>query len=206
MISDPDHYFASGCGRCKRFNTPECSVRRWIDGVTALRSICSGAGLAETVKWGHPCYMHRGRNIALIGAHRNSFHLSFMNAGLLTGNSHVLVKSGPNSSHPDSVRFTSNNEVEALAPALRDLLAQAMRHAEAGTRPVRDVRELVLPQELSAALGRDQDLAQAFGRLSPGRQRSYVVALSSAKTSSTREARIMRFRERILSGRGATER
>jgi uncharacterized protein YdeI (YjbR/CyaY-like superfamily) len=206
MISDPDHYFASGCGRCKRFNTPECSVRRWIDGVTALRSICSGAGLAETVKWGHPCYMHRGRNIALIGAHRNSFHLSFMNAGLLTGNSHVLVKSGPNSSHPDGVRFTSNNEVEALAPALRDLLAQAMRHAEAGTRPVRDVRELVLPQELSAALGRDQDLAQAFGRLSPGRQRSYVVALSSAKTSSTREARIMRFRERILSGRGATER
>jgi uncharacterized protein YdeI (YjbR/CyaY-like superfamily) len=150
--------------------------------------------------------MHRGRNIALIGAHRNSFHLSFMNAGLLTGNSHVLVKSGPNSSHPDGVRFTSNNEVEALAPALRDLLAQAMRHAEAGTRPVRDVRELVLPQELSAALGRDQDLAQAFGRLSPGRQRSYVVALSSAKTSSTREARIMRFRERILSGRGATER
>ena len=49
-------------------------------------------------------------------------------------------------------------------------------------------------------------LAEAFARLTPGRQRSYAIALASAKTSATRTTRIGRFRDRILAGKGATER
>ena len=64
MITDPGDYFAKGCGRCDRFATPECSTRRWAAGLAALRRICLEAGLTETAKWGHPCYMHAGRNIA----------------------------------------------------------------------------------------------------------------------------------------------
>ena len=48
--------------------------------------------------------------------------------------------------------------------------------------------------------------AEAFAALTPGRQRSYVIALSSAKTSATRTARVERFRARITAGKGATER
>lgn len=64
----------------------------------------------------------------------------------------------------------------------------------------------MLPEELVDAPDADLELAAAFGRLTPGRQRSYVIVLSSAKTSATREARIGRFRNRILEGKGATER
>ena len=40
MITDPDTYFAKGCGRCDRFATPDCSTR------FCLRSVGSPVRLA----------------------------------------------------------------------------------------------------------------------------------------------------------------
>jgi len=56
------------------------------------------------------------------------------------------------------------------------------------------------------ALDDDPELAQAFQALTPGRQRSYVLHLEAAKKSETRTARIIKARDRILAGKGATER
>ena len=63
-----------------------------------------------------------------------------------------------------------------------------------------------LPAELADALKSDRELRAAFDGLTPGRQRSYVIALASAKTSATRLNRIARFRPKIVAGKGATER
>ena len=52
----------------------------------------------------------------------------------------------------------------------------------------------------------DPEMAEAFWALTPGRQRSYVIHLASAKTSATRVARIERVRGKILAGKGALER
>ncbi len=206
MITEVEHYFTLGCGRCERFATADCSTRRWIDGLTALRRICLAAGLAETAKWGHPCYVHAGRNIAIIGAHRESFRLGFMNAALLKDDAGVLTASGPNTRHPDIIRFTENGAVERLQPVIAAYLKQMMLHAEAGNRPPREENTLELPVELTDALDDDPELAEAFRSLTPGRQRSYVIALGSAKTSATRVARIAKFRDKIFSGKGANER
>ena len=37
MITEIEDFFAKGCGRCARFDTPDCSTRLWIDGLVALR-------------------------------------------------------------------------------------------------------------------------------------------------------------------------
>ncbi|MBK8012004.1 MAG: YdeI/OmpD-associated family protein [Deltaproteobacteria bacterium] len=52
----------------------------------------------------------------------------------------------------------------------------------------------------------DPELAEAFNKLTPGRKKSYVINLNSAKKPETRVARIAKFREKILSGKGAMER
>jgi uncharacterized protein YdeI (YjbR/CyaY-like superfamily) len=83
MITAIEDYFAKGCGRCERFDTAACSTKRWALGLAELRRICLAAGLAETVKWGHPCYMHAGRNVAIVGALRDDFRLSFFAGALL---------------------------------------------------------------------------------------------------------------------------
>lgn len=94
MITDVEDFFTKGCGRCARFDTPDCSTQIWGDGVRQLREICLNAGLTETVKWGHACYTHAGRNIVIIGAFRDNFRLNFFNAGLLKDPEGVLEKTG----------------------------------------------------------------------------------------------------------------
>ncbi len=81
-----------------------------------------------------------------------------------------------------------------------------MDYAERGIKPVKEAQEIELPEELTEALEADAELAWAFGRLTPGRQRSYVIALSSAKKPETRVARILKYRPHILAGKGALER
>jgi uncharacterized protein YdeI (YjbR/CyaY-like superfamily) len=206
VITEIEDYFSLGCGRCERFASADCSTRRWAAGLLALRKICTGLGLVETLKWAHPCYMHRDRNIALIGALRGDFRLSFFNAALMTDPDRVLERQGPNTRHPDMIRFTDSSQVGAMERTIRAYLTEAMGYAEAGIRPARAAGELELPLELAEALESDPELAEAFHGLTPGRQRSYVINLTSAKKSETRVSRILAFRGRILAGKGAQER
>jgi uncharacterized protein YdeI (YjbR/CyaY-like superfamily) len=206
MITDPGDFFTKGCGRCDRFATPDCSTRRWVDSLNHLRRICADMGLQETVKWGHPCYMHADRNIALLMAFRGDFRFSFMNPSLLIDSEGVLERNGPNTQTPGMIRFTANDQVAEMEPVIRAYLRQLMDHAEAGAKPVRTAREIDVPDELTDALDADPDLAEAFFALTPDRQKSYYFALNQAKQSATRIARIEKFRPMIMAGRGALDR
>lgn len=206
MITDIEDYFARGCGRCARFATPDCSTRRWAKGLSDLRGVCLEAGLVETVKWGHPCYTHADRNIAIIGAFREDFRITFFNASLLRDSQRVLEKRGPNTRHPDLIRFSSDRVAAEMKATVRAYLNEAMGYADAGIRPAKEKSEIELPDELVEALDVDPELAEGFHGLTPGRQRSYVINLNATKAPATRRARMARFRDKILAGKGASER
>ena len=157
------------------------------------------------MKWGHPCYMAAGRNIALIGAFREDFRLTFFNAALMRDPRSLLERRGPNTRHPDMIRFVGNRQVSELEAEISTYLAEAAGYARDGIRPERQGVELAWPEELVEALDCDPELAEAFHALTPGRQKSYVINLTSAKKSETRMARIEKFRDRILAGKGALE-
>lgn len=206
MITDIEDYFAKGCGRCERFATPDCSTRQWESGLNSLRKICCGMDLEEAVKWGQPCYIFAGRNIAILGAFREDFVISFMNAALMKDPEGILEKRGPNIQHPYMIRLTDNDQVKELEPVILAYLAEAKGYAEAGIKPPKIERDVSLPDELVEAMDNDSELAEAFHALTPGRQRSYVFNIGSAKKSATRISRIAKFREKIISGKGALER
>lgn len=206
MITDPDDFFTRGCGRCARFDTPDCSALHWSGVLTGLRDLCREAGLEETAKWGHPCYMHAGRNIVLIGAFRDNVRLTFFNAALMQDPEGVLQRQGPNTRNPDMIRLTGAAQFSDLAATITAYLSEAMAYAEKGIEAPRDPRKLDMPEELAAALNADPELSEAFHALTPGRQRSYLFNLASAKQSATRVNRIAKFRDKILAGKGATER
>lgn len=150
--------------------------------------------------------MYADRNIAIIGAFRNDFRITFCNASLLKDTADILERRGPNTQHPDIIRFRSHEDVARLEPALTAYLEEAMAFAEAGVRPEKTVSMPDWPVELVDALDADSELGDAFRALTPGRQKSYLLNLNSAKKSDTRIARISRFRGRILAGKGALER
>ncbi|MCR9166562.1 MAG: YdeI/OmpD-associated family protein [Nannocystaceae bacterium] len=206
MITIIEDYFDKGCGRCDRFDTPDCSARRWADGLSELRRICLQSGLEEAVKWGHPCYMHAERNIAILGAFRSEFRLSFFRAALMKDPQGLLEKPGPNTAHAESLRFTDAKRVLELEPTIHAYLREAMDYAEAGIDPPKAKSNLVLPDALVDALTADPELAEAFERLTPGRKKSYVLHVSAAKKEATRVARVAKARPKILAGKGNNER
>jgi uncharacterized protein YdeI (YjbR/CyaY-like superfamily) len=206
MITDVALYFRDGCGRCDRFATAGCSTKAWAKGLADLRALCLNAGLTEGAKWGHPTYTLGNRNVAIIGAFRGDFRLTFFHPSLMHDPENVLEKQGPNTRHPDMLRFTSNDDLAAKAPLITAYLAEAIGYAEAGILPNLPPRAVDLPPELIEALDCDTELAEAFNALTPGRQKSWAFHLTTTQTPATRFARIAKARGRILAGKGAMER
>lgn len=205
MITDIEDFFAKGCGRCERFATPDCSTRFWAGGLAELRRLCLKAGLTEVVKWGHPCYMHAGRNIAIMGAFRGDFRLTVFNAALMRDPDGVLQRQGPNTQSPDAIRFTDNAQPAAMADVILRYLAEAMGYAEAGVKPPKTEMDIDLPEELVEAMDADPELAEAFHRLTPGRQKSHVLQIGGSRNAVTRIGRIDKLRPKIMAGKGAQE-
>lgn len=206
MITDPNDYFTLGCGRCDKFETPACKVHIWAEGLAKLRTICLDMGLSEHAKWGHPCYMHAGRNIAMMGAFTHDFRFTFMNGSLLADPEGVLLPAGPNSAVKNVLFFTDVSGPATLEPIIRAYLAELMDFATRGVKPPKVAREVEMPEELIEALDSDPELAEAFFALTPGRQKSYAFNLNQAKQAQTRINRIAKFRPQILAGKGANER
>ena len=206
MITEIEDYFTKGCGRCDRFATPDCSTRQWSQGLNDLRQICLDAGLVETVKWGHPFYMHGDRNVVIFGAFRGDFRLTFFNAALMQDPCGVLERQGQNTRYPDMIRFVDIAQVAEMKAVILSYLKEAIDYAEAGVKPPKDESEVELPDELVDALDSDPELAEAFWGLTPGRRKSYAINLNSAKNPETRTSRIVKFRPKIFAGKGALER
>lgn len=206
MITEIEDYFTKGCDRCDKFNTPDCSTKLWNEGITDLRRICLDEGLVETVKWGHPCYMHADRNLLIMGAFRENYRLTFFKAALMKDPEGILEKQGPNSQTKEMIRFTANDQVKVMETAIRAYIQEAKAYADAGIVPEKVVLEIDMPEELIEVLDGDPELAEAFAALTPGRQKSYAFNLNQAKSSATRYNRIEKFRDRIFAGKGALER
>ena len=60
--------------------------------------------------------------------------------------------------------------------------------------------------ELQSLLDSDPAFKAAFESLTPGRQREYNMYFSSAKQAETRTARVERYAQKILDGKGFRDR
>jgi uncharacterized protein YdeI (YjbR/CyaY-like superfamily) len=105
-----------------------------------------------------------------------------------------------------ALRFTDNAAVGKHETIILAYLKEAMSYSKDGIRAPKEKPAIELPAELVDALDADDDLADAFRNLTPGRQKSYVINLNTTKNPATRIARIAKFRDRILAGKGATDR
>jgi uncharacterized protein YdeI (YjbR/CyaY-like superfamily) len=65
--------------------------------------------------------------------------------------------------------------------------------------------ESAIPEELQTKLDANVVLRAAFEALTPGRRKSYIFHISSAKQAKTKEARVEKCVPMIMSGRGFNE-
>ncbi|MES2837297.1 MAG: DUF1801 domain-containing protein [Bacteroidota bacterium] len=182
------------------------NAKKWRKELEKLRAIALDCMLDEELKWSSPCYSFQKTNIIIIGELKDSCVLSFIKGSLLSDTDGILSKPGENSQSARVIKFTNVKQIIEKEAILKAYIYEAIEVEKAGLKVAfKDNSELVLIEELQKALSKNAALKKAFNALTPGRQRAYNLFFSDAKQSATREARIEKYKQRILDGKGIND-
>lgn len=176
---------------------------QWKEEYGKLREIILDCGLTEELKWGVPCYTWEDKNIVLIHGFKEYCAILFPKGVLLQDPKNILIQQTENVQAARQVRFTNITEIYDLAPTLKKYVKEAVKVEESGEKvELKKASEYPVPEEFQHKLDTMPDLKAAFGSLTPGRQKGYLFYFSQPKLSKTREARVEKYMEKILSGKG----
>jgi len=176
---------------------------KWQEAYEKLRTIVLDCGLTEELKWGCPCYTSEKRNIVLIHGFKEYCALLFFKGALLKDPKGILIQQTENVQAARQVRFTTVNEIVKLKATLKAYIKEAIQVEKAGVKlNLKKTSEFKMPEEFKNKLSETPGLKKAFGALTPGRQRGYLLYFSAPKQSKTREARIEKSVPQILRGKG----
>lgn len=164
--------------------------------------------LTEELKWGCPCYTiqtngNQQSNIVLIHGFKNYCALLFMQGALLKDPAGILVQQTENVQSARQIRFANINEILKSKAIVKDYVKDAIDIAKAGLKvQLKATTEYKIPEEFEVVLNDKPELKTAFYALTPGRQRGYLLFFSAPKQSKTKAARIEKYVQHILSGKG----
>jgi uncharacterized protein YdeI (YjbR/CyaY-like superfamily) len=177
---------------------------KWQEEYGHLRIIALDCGLTEELKWGNPCYTTAdGKNIVLIHGFKDYCAYLFFKGALLKDEHGILIQQTPNVQVPRQIRFTDTKEIVKLAPTLKAYIKEAIEVEKAGVKmELKKTSEYKIPEEFQNKLDELPALKKAFSALTPGRQRGYIYHFSQPKQSKTREARVEKYLQKILMGKG----
>lgn len=179
------------------------TVNNWRNELSLLREVVRDSELTEELKWGAPCYTYQTKNIAILGGFKEYFSIGFFKGALMKDPKGILLKQGANSRSARIIRFTSGDEIGENKTAIKAYIREAIEIEKSGLKvdlPEADI--LDGPEEFQAKLEEDAAFRTAFGSLTPGRQRGYLLHFAGAKQAKSRIARIEKCMPRIFAGKG----
>jgi uncharacterized protein YdeI (YjbR/CyaY-like superfamily) len=177
-------------------------AKSWQEEIRLLRMIILDRGLNEELKWGKPSYSYEQGNVVLIQGFKGYCALLFFKGVLLKDPKGILMKVGENSRFARQIRFNNVQEIMRMEKVLKDYVNQAIEVEKSGLKMNVAESKLILPEEFQRKLDEIQALETAFNALTPGRQRAYNLYFSAPKQAKTRESRIEKYMQQILSGKG----
>jgi uncharacterized protein YdeI (YjbR/CyaY-like superfamily) len=181
-------------------------AEQWHDKYRMLRAIILDTGLAEELKWGCPCYTIGGANVVLIHGFKEYCALLFHKGVLLKDPHGILIQQTKNVQSARQLRFTSADQIRALKNELKAYVFEAIEVERSGLKVAfKKTEQFETVAEFQSVLDRDPELKNAFEKLTPGRQKGYLLYFSQAKQAQTREKRIEKSISKILDGKGWNE-
>lgn len=181
-------------------------AKKWQREYAKLRAILLDCGLTEELKWGVPCYTFRNNNIVLIHGFKDYCALLFHKGVLLNDAAGILIQQTKHVQAARQIRFTDLEEIKELETTLKAYVFEAIEVEKAGLKvKLKETSEFVVVPEFQKQLDQNPDLKAAFERLTPGRQRGYLLHFAQPKQSKTRESRIEKNIPRIFDGRGLND-
>jgi len=190
----------------KRVDVALSKDPRWPKEMAELRRIALASGLTEELKWGQPCYTLNGKNVFLIHGFKEYFAILFMKGVLMKDPKKILFQQTLNVQGPRQIRMANLAELKKLKPVIASYIKEAIKLEESGAQvPLKKASEHEIPEEILKAMKKISGLTPAFKKLTPGRQRGYLLFFTGAKQEATRIARIEKSAARILAGKGLTD-
>lgn len=178
----------------------------WQKELEKLRSIVLDCGLTEELKWGVPCYQYQGTNVVLIHDFKEYCALLFFKGALLNDPQDLLIQQTKNVQAARQMRFTEVREIVSRAKVIKAYIYEAIEVEKAGLQvKLKKTEEFPVPDEFKQQLKAQPALKKAFGALTPGRQRAYLLFFAAPKQSKTRVSRIEKYTPQILEGKGLND-
>jgi len=182
------------------------SVEQWRSEFIALRRIMLECDLVEQLKWGNPCYSLQKANIVLIHGFKDYCAMLFFKGALLEDPEGLLIRQTANVQAARQIRFEGIVDITGKEAILRRYIEAAIEIERAGLKvPMKSTADFAVAEEFEVKLADLPDLSAAFARLTPGRQKAYLLHFSAPKQSKTRLSRIEKSIPLILEGKGLTD-
>ena len=176
---------------------------KWQKEYKKLRKIILDCGLNEELKWGQPCYTHENSNIVLVHGFKDYCAMLFFKGALLNDPNDILIQQTKNVQSARQIRFTNVQEIGKMEKTLKAYVYEAIEVERAGLKvKLKKTSDYEIPAEFQTRLKKKAALKKAFDALTPGRQRQYIYYFSQPKQSKTREARVEKYAQKILNGKG----
>lgn len=178
--------------------------KQWKDELIVIREILLDTGLTEEYKWAAPCYTYNAKNVLMVQPFKEYFALGFFNGAALTDPKGLLVKPGEHTRFGRQLKLTDSQDIVKKAAIIKKFIKEAITK-DASTPIKAEATPVIEVEELKAVFKKNAALKKAFESLTPGRQRGYLIFFSAAKQSETRFARIEKYTNQILCGKGITD-
>jgi uncharacterized protein YdeI (YjbR/CyaY-like superfamily) len=206
MIANVETYFDEGCGRCSKMGTPLCNVRTWESELQVVRRIILETGLVEELKWSHPCYTFKNKNILILGTTKNYCFIGFFKGVLLEDKQKVLIAQTENMQSSRQLQFTNIAQILELENTIKAYIFEAIEVEKSGVKvEYKKAETMPIPEEFQHYLDTDDELKIAFEGLTPGRQKGYLLHFSDPKQSKTKTARVEKWMSQIKRGKGMND-
>jgi len=175
----------------------------WQEEIKLLRNIILDCNLTEELKWGVPAYTYKSNNIILIHTFKEYCAVLFPKGVLLKDDKSFLIQQTENVQSARQMRFTNKQEIVDLKDIIQQYTYEVCEVEDLGIKvEYKKTKDFAIPEEFKNKLDENQNLKTAFDSLTPGRQRAYLFYFSQAKQSKTRVARVEKYIEHILLGKG----
>lgn len=181
-------------------------AKKWQDEIEQLRAIALKCGLDEELKWGVPCYTLRDNNIVLIHVFKDYCALLFFKGVLLKDEDNILIQQTKNVQVARQMRFTNAQDITKTKRTIKKYIEEAIEVEKSGQEvEMKATKQFDMPEEFRTVLTQMPELKSAFNKLTAGRQRGYLLYFAAAKQSKTRTARVEKYIQPILDGKGLND-
>lgn len=179
---------------------------KWQESYAKLREFALSTQMTEELKWGVPCYTVNENNVVLIHGFKDYCALLFHKGVLMKDPEKRLIQQTKNVQAARQLRFTSVADITEKKRIIIAYLKEAIEIEKSGLKvELKKTAEFEMPAEFETLLQEMSELKLAFYKLTPGRQRAYLLYFSQAKQAKTREARIEKYLPNILEGKGIND-